>query len=281
MPKGEKKLKGERKIKINFSFFIIMFFVCFYLGFKQFLAAMVLLSLHEAAHGLTAVFFGLKVKDFELCPVGERLGIVGLDDIGILKRIAVFASGPIMSIFLAALLYFFDLQNYAVISLAIGIFNIIPILPMDGGKIAEEFLGRFFGSVNAFSAVSKFSVTFGFVAIVLGIIQTVLYPFNISILVIGIYFIITNRKNRNRELIRIYSLIYNDSRFRRKIKFITAKEEDSARKLSRSFSKDVYYIVALWNSGNIIWLEQKNIIQKCISAKDDRLINALENKTYF
>ncbi len=113
--------------------------------------------LHELAHSVVAMRFGLKVVDITLWPLG---GIARMSDIPESTRIEgwIAVAGPALNFALVALslpvaigLWTIDgaspfLLNWVTYFLwsnfVVGSFNLLPAFPMDGGRILRAFLGR-------------------------------------------------------------------------------------------------------------------------------------------
>lgn len=124
--------------------------LCFILGVGlEFLLVCLIVILHEIAHGLTGRLLGLKIGEIELYPFGgvarfaEQLELEPYIE----RRLAW--SGPAVNLALAglgmiahvrtgrepALLLFFIQAN-----LTLGIFNLLPALPLDGGRLLRAYL---------------------------------------------------------------------------------------------------------------------------------------------
>jgi len=113
--------------------------------------------LHELAHSVVAMRFGMKVLDITLWPLG---GMARMSEIPESSRIEgwVAIAGPALNFVLAAIAFPFWLHanlydtasaTYAtwisyffVANVGLGGFNLIPAFPMDGGRLLRAFLGR-------------------------------------------------------------------------------------------------------------------------------------------
>jgi len=116
------------------------------------LAVFVCVVLHELGHSLQVRRYGIQVRDIVLLPIG---GMARADKIPEKPRqeIIVAISGPLVNFVLALLLYaivsvrggIWDgendfLVNLLFINIVLGVFNLIPAFPMDGGRILRGFL---------------------------------------------------------------------------------------------------------------------------------------------
>lgn len=110
--------------------------------------------LHEMAHSLVAMRFGLRVLDITLWPLG---GMARMSAIPESSRIEgwIAIAGPALNFALAGIVLPFALWiGFESSGLAawiwtvfltnslMGAFNLLPAFPMDGGRILRAFLGR-------------------------------------------------------------------------------------------------------------------------------------------
>ena len=138
--------------------------------------------LHELAHSFVAIGEGLKVRDITLFFLG---GMANLEkecptSKGSLK---IAISGPVVSLLLAFLMILlsnnlsesnFILSNLfkqvGSLNLLIGVFNLLPIMPLDGGVILKSLIWYFTGSKKAGIKVAISSARLiSFIAVFIGI----------------------------------------------------------------------------------------------------------------
>lgn len=102
--------------------------------------------IHELGHIVSLLVFGEKPKLIELSFYGIKLERFGTSGINSLGEIIIYASGPTANFALSALLFIFGnthgMKTAAVISLCVGLFNLLPCQPLDGGNILKYFLER-------------------------------------------------------------------------------------------------------------------------------------------
>jgi Zn-dependent protease len=116
------------------------------------LAVFVCVVLHEFGHSLQVRRYGIVVRDVVLLPIG---GMARAERIPEQPRqeIIVAISGPLVNFALALILYavmvvldrplnpeFDFLSSLFAINLVLGLFNLIPAYPMDGGRILRGVL---------------------------------------------------------------------------------------------------------------------------------------------
>lgn len=110
---------------------------------------------HEISHTIIAGVLGVKVAEIELLPFGGQARIEDFTGLDPDKEIYTALAGPIISLSLAAIFYFIPaLQSpksslIIQINLLLGIFNLLPALPLDGGRILRALLASLIGYKKA------------------------------------------------------------------------------------------------------------------------------------
>lgn len=98
---------------------------------------------HELAHVLICRLLGVRVREIELLPFGGVAKLDGLSEAGTRKEAIIAAAGPVASLALAAftLPFLTEFQETAKFffdtNVTLAAFNMLPALPLDGGRIAR------------------------------------------------------------------------------------------------------------------------------------------------
>jgi len=131
-----------KKIKIGISFFL-MCFACILCGqFVLLINYILALSLHELAHLFVATKRGYSLKIIRLDMFG--LAVELKENIDDRDAFAINVAGPVLNILLSIIcmaLYwlipisFLYLNTFCIANIGLAIFNLLPIYPLDGGKI--------------------------------------------------------------------------------------------------------------------------------------------------
>jgi len=164
------------EIHVNNAFLALLglFFVAGVLG--KGLIAFAVVLLHEMAHVAAARRFGIHVSDVELLPFGGVSRISGEVVLDPSREVLVAAAGPAVNLLLAGLAT--ALENYGVrfgnpglfflqCNLMMAAFNLLPALPLDGGRIFRSYLARRVGFKRATYRAAWWGQLWG-VAVVLG-----------------------------------------------------------------------------------------------------------------
>tara|TARA_B100000945_G_scaffold267483_1_gene227615 strand:+ start:13 stop:1263 length:1251 start_codon:yes stop_codon:yes gene_type:complete len=178
--------------------------------------------LHELAHSFVAIGEGLKVRDITLFFLG---GMANLEKECTTSKgsLKIAISGPIISLLLAFLMILLSnilLGSSLIISnlfkqvgnlnLLIGVFNLIPIIPLDGGVILKSLIWYFTGSKKAGIMVAiTCAKLISFLAFFVGIINLIRgsFYFAFCFFIIGL-FIFSSSKSQG-QIIKIQKILYD------------------------------------------------------------------------
>jgi stage IV sporulation protein FB len=161
---------------------------------------------HEFAHAIVAKYFGCKVPLIEINGLGGAAHIQNIKKLSKLQSSAVSMAGPIFNLLSFALLGFLiyipglsDLSinliaQIAILNLYVGLFNMAPFYPLDGGKVYQHILSTFMSDDSA-KELTHVAGTIGALLFVVVSIIT-----NNPILLLVAVVIYTTNKNELDEL---------------------------------------------------------------------------------
>lgn len=91
-------------------------------------------ALHELGHWLAICLLGGKIAELRLTAVGAELALDGSRPLSYGRECAAALAGPAASLLTAELAARGKLYLLAGLSLGQGLFNLLPVLPLDGGR---------------------------------------------------------------------------------------------------------------------------------------------------
>jgi Zn-dependent protease/predicted transcriptional regulator len=170
-----------------YTFFIVLFLFIF-------------VFFHELAHSVVARRYGIKVRKIVLYPIGGVSEIEEIPDNPSQEwRMAV--AGPLTSLILGGALLGVSLYltpelipavftlsttgiflyDLAILNILLGIFNLIPAFPMDGGRVFRAVLAE----RMKYSDATRYAVTLGRI---LGVIMVIVgFAFNFLLILVGLF----------------------------------------------------------------------------------------------
>jgi Zn-dependent protease len=154
--------------------------------------------LHELGHALTARHFGILTRSITLYPFG---GVAALtrEPMRSSEELWIALAGPAVNAALALIALPLSLLGvpgaglFAAMNLALGIFNLIPAFPMDGGRVLRAWLSRRKGRFLATEQALNISKWFAWGFLALGLVTT-----SFNLLLIGGFLLFAINMERRR-----------------------------------------------------------------------------------
>lgn len=211
------------KLDLKIILVLLIFFLTDQL--EMYLLFMFFAILHELGHLIMGLLLGFKPKGIKLIPMGVSICFhINCENYNInvkngkiisLKKLLIAIAGPLNNFLIAIFFIFFNIEvlNFTreeVIysNLLIGIFNLIPMYPLDGGRIIKNIihintdLRKSYKYTNLISNITLIIITaISSIAI--------LYFKNIAILLIVLYLwiLIIKENNIYNKKMHLYKLI--------------------------------------------------------------------------
>lgn len=208
-------------IRLNFTFVFLVIILLFFGNIKLFIMYMFFSYLHEYAHGIVATMLGYTPT---LVSLGLFGGVLHLKERFIRPgaQLMIHSAGPLFNLSLAMILYPLLLKTQwmwvleaIVVNIILALFNLLPLVPLDGGKIVGIYLARFMGHEKSYVVSKTISIIFSIILFILGLYLVQYNVINILICVLAInLFIESKRDNRYsfNRLMEIYTILQGDKR---------------------------------------------------------------------
>lgn len=178
------------RIEISFTFLLLLGIILLHNGLSSGAAGMLggllmvvvlfgSVLMHELGHAVVARRLGIQILGIELHFVGGAAKMAQPPRTA-RDEIIIALAGPAVSAALAASAYALSLASgsaflgmLALINLLLGVFNLLPALPMDGGRVLRALLSDRMGRFRATLLAASVSQGLAITMVVLGIVQSV------------------------------------------------------------------------------------------------------------
>lgn len=199
------------QIKVNIQIFAIIAIFIFTKQIEIYAWLMTFALIHELAHMFTGIALRLRPKTLKIEPFGVSITFENTTNRE-KNNILIALAGPIINIFISILFSFIHINESELIinsNLLLAIANLIPIYPLDGGRILKSVIQIKNTKENAEYIVNRISNILMVIITAISSIIILIYK-NIGIFIIIIYlWIILIRENKSYSLKRRISNIIN------------------------------------------------------------------------
>lgn len=244
--------KFFRKIIIHPTL-IIFFIIAFITGtFIQFATIITIVFIHELGHYFAARFFKWRIDSVVLWAFGGVMITDEHDSRPLIEELIVTIAGPLQHIvifFFIQFFSYFDLLSPYIIEQAIFfnriilLFNLLPIYPLDGGKICKVFFSYFLPYRRCFQLVLIFSFI---VCIFILVVQLIVLPFTFSAMFIVLFLIIEIYKNWKNEyftFIRYLLHRLSSEQQSKKVRHLYVSDHVRLMEIFNQFKRNTYYYI--------------------------------------
>jgi len=215
--KRQKAKKRPNRFLFKISPLVLFMAVVFFLlgDLYLFICYMVAIVLHEMAHAEVATRLGYRLIKLKIAPFGASL-IGEFESIRPLDEIKIAAAGPLSNLCFAVLAValwwlvpstFFISQYFVLASIYVAAFNLLPVFPLDGGRIALAIMSLKAPRQAAYKKLRIAGFVLSFVLIALFIIFLIFGIFNITFATTGIFVLISSVfPDKGSSYQRLYSM---------------------------------------------------------------------------
>lgn len=215
--------------------------------FMELAIILAIVLIHELGHYLAAMFFKWRVRGIMLWVFG---GVMDTDEHGtrpVYEEMIVTAAGPLQHVVIYGAVLLLSDSGFvpaSVLSLiiyyntAILIFNLLPVWPLDGGKLLFLCLSSFLPYQRAYHTAIMASIV---ISLVLLAAQFMFWPFTLSAFLLMIFLVMENRsewKHRYFVFIRFLLNRYEGNANVRGVKPIVVPAKASLMQVFAQFQRE-------------------------------------------
>lgn len=242
----------------------------------EILTLFALILIHELGHVTAAWSFGWKIHSLELLPFG---GVAQMEEWGTAparEEIMVALAGPFYHLYMILFSIGFWkagwweqawTEYFVVANLSIALFNLLPIYPLDGGRIVQALLSKILPYQRCLqvSLYSSFLLSFVFAGLSFWFVSGMqLFPF----LIIAGFLIFSNYLEIREQKYPLWRMLFH--RYHQGAKEwmphreIELYQTDSVRKVLSQWYKECYHVIRIYdqNGKSVAILPEEVILKK-------------------
>ncbi|WP_245805919.1 M50 family metallopeptidase [Bacillus alkalicellulosilyticus] len=259
-----------KKIKINPFFWFILGIGIITGYFKEVVMVFAIVFIHEMGHALVANHFNWRIRKIELLPFG---GVAEMDESGnrpFREEFLVIIAGPLQHLWLMGASFAFvsfdfwstaDHQQFILHNLMILGFNLIPVWPLDGGKLVHLGYCYLFAYQRA-QALTLYS-SIGVLALV-SLLSYIMFPFHLNLWVVLFFLCISNYlewKQRHYAYMRFLMDRLNGKMTYSRRQHLTFPNDMKIRDVLKKFRKGHNHIIVIKDTSKKTFIEEIEILQ--------------------
>lgn len=245
--------------------------------FAELFTLFLIVLVHEIGHVVVARGFDIRVREVKLLPFG---GVAEIEDAGSIpagQDALIAIAGPLQNVWMGLAAWgcgqlgWWDQEWAAYVwqaNLMIGLFNLLPIYPLDGGKLLQAAFSYGFNYYSMMKWTSRISIVLSTLMIGFAI-STAFWPNNgiqLNLLVVGLFLWLTNwTYYRNIPYLFVRFLMHRD-----RVAVRTIARGSLARPIIVNIKQPIIGVVRL------LWREQYHLIY--LMELEGRIVKVVPEK---
>ncbi len=242
-------------LRMHFAFPVLMA-ASVWLGHgRALLMTLVALTLHEAAHAVAARIMGQRFESIELMPFGGVAQMSTALSLRPGQELMIALAGPIASLLFSLLsavsgLHGLVVQDFLRINLILAATNLLPALPLDGGRALRAALSGKLGRPRATRIFVWVGVAIGVMIVGLGVYAATKGVINPLLFLMGVYLIYAALKEKETLAAACFEALHGRAdRLRREgtlpVKWVAVEQSASPERLATRLTAGSYHVFVM------------------------------------
>ncbi|MBQ4087936.1 MAG: M50 family metallopeptidase [Clostridia bacterium] len=237
--------------------------------------------LHELCHLFAALLLNVPVRYIVVMPFGMTLKLSDNLLKHPKKEVLIAAAGPASNLVMLTLCFFFHSATaenaalFATANLAILFLNLLPVLPLDGGRILRAVLTHRLGIIPCAKIMRRISSFVILLLAVLGVWLLICFRGNISLLIIAAflsYSFVSEKKSCDLSVMRMMlsekELLVSDGFI--PTRRVTLRKSAFAKRILRKLNFSSFYIITVLDDS----------LSVCAHVTESDIIRTVTRKGY-
>ena len=265
----------------------VMVFISLILGKEKFLLAGYTSALiHECTHLLVCIHLGVNPQKIVFAVSGMNLEIQKVPDVK--KHMLILLSGPVSSFALYGTLFLFrklgvfsiPLLEFA--SLCIGIINLFPIMPLDGGGMLRLFMQSRFGIISGIKIMRRISFALTFVFAFLCISLILSGVGNIFLITFTLFVAFFGKSTKDADVLDTKEVLSSETGKNKRPKYFAFSKDATLLDIASKISPSYYLVGAIFSDGRFVGeIDEDFLLISIRSHKGEEKIENLYNPVRF
>lgn len=248
-----------QKIHIHPLLWVIIGISVITANFKTVLLLLLIVFVHEMGHAMSAHFFSWRIKSIMLLPFG---GVAEVDEYGnrsLKQELIVMLSGPVQHLWLQGGAYVLlianvigsaDYQLFTFYNVSLLLFNLLPVWPLDGGKLLFILFSKYFPYKKAHYYMIATSIIFLFLYAVISLFFSPNLMNLLIIIMFLIYSLYHEYKNRMYGCLRfLMERYYGKQEMIYQLKPIVVDESELVYNVLLQFQRGCKHLIIVERNG--------------------------------
>ncbi len=255
-------IKITRFFYVHWLFFPLLFLAWAVRSLNTMFMAYSIVCVHELFHLFAALIVKERIGSVILLPFGMTLRLSARVIRHTGKEIFIALAGPFSNLLMLLVgrlvesffsvtplsLWMFQVLNLSVLGL-----NLLPCLPLDGGRVLKAILIRRLGYLDAISMMRKIGKVLTILIFLAGLFLLFLSRFNVSLLMVASFLVLhMTEEQRRNEYIIMQELLYAKNKLKKRglmrSDSVTVIDSVHAKDVFRLLAYDRYYVVHIVDS---------------------------------
>lgn len=254
--------------------------------FAELLTLFIIVLVHELGHVVAARSFGWTIREVKLLPFGGVAEVEEAGGISAKEEAFVALAGPLQNVWMGLLAWGLGAwgvwdaawSDYiAQANLMIALFNLLPIYPLDGGKLMQALLSYVLNYYKMLQLTARISLLFSALMIISAFLPLLLdgKGIQINLVIVGTFLFMSNwTYHRNIPFLFYRFLTYRERAsdeelgFGKSVSPLIVNGKQSLLSVAKLFNRERYHLVYVIDSlgAGLQVIPEKRIVEGCLSG---------------
>lgn len=255
--------------------------------FAELIVLFLIVLVHELGHVAAAKSFGWSIKEVKLLPFGGVAEVEDAAGVTAKEDVLVALAGPLQNVWMALVAWglgqfgIWDAEWAAYVAEAnvmIALFNLLPIHPLDGGKLLHALLGSLLHYYKALQWTARLSLFSSCLMIAAGLAPLAMdeRSVQLNLLVVGIFLLLSNRTySHNVPFLFLRFLTHRERLAGRAMEagkrgsHLIVSGSQSALSVAKLFKREKFHVICVTEPGGdgLRMLAEGEIVRSCLSDR--------------